>query len=1476
MKIFKHIIKGILWSAVGLYVLIITLIHVPAVQRYIGERTACLLSEKLGTEVRIGKVDPGFLNRIILDDVLIYDRQHKKMMTAARISAKIDILPLFENRISISSIQIFGTHFCLYRASGKAQTNFQFIIDSLASRKDNSEKTPLDLRINTFIMQHSSISFDCYDVPPTNRKFNKAHLKVTDISAHISLKAFNEDSLNVIVKKIAFNEQSGLQLTRLSFKAEGNRQRGRLYDFCMKMPDTEINMGNITATYKLNGNGLVPGTLTYTGDIGKSGITPSDFSALFAPLRYFHDAVTLESGFNGTDEGIRISGLKVSSGTKELSIDADGWIRKQTTGTPRWAVNVNDIFLSHDFTDLLCRNIKDAGGDIPDFITRLGNIQIRGNAESDGRAINSNCELNIHNAGSISIDLSMPGSKYDFTGRIHTAGIDLGTILDNANLGTVATDININGTMPGGIKPDINADGTVTMLEYNNYTYRDISVHGSYADKSVTADIKMTDRNVSFEAEGTVRKKGNASDIKVKASVNDFSPANTRLTDRWGDARFNAYIDADFTASGLNDATGFISVTGLSMVSSRNDYSLDRIDIKSGYDDEGIHYLTMNSDFGDAMIVGSLEYNTLAQSMTNIIKKRLPTMPGLKSTTKANHNCFTVNARIDDTEWMERFFNIPLLIDSPLVLKGRLDDNSHELSVSCDVPYFRYDGKEYRYGEIDITTLGDTLQSCIGVTKIMDNGSNLELRITGNAAGNNLSTSFSWDNNARKRMSGVLNAKTRFFLDDDEKAVARIDIQPSHIGMNNSIWDIQPSSITYTKGNVDVENFAIVNKEQHIIINGTSSAEPSDTLSVDLKDIDIEYILGLVNFHAVDFSGKATGRAFLAAPFGEMSAVGKLTVNDFKFENGRMGTLDADVGWDKDDKQINISATAIDGPETRTIISGYVSPSRNYIDLGIQADGTNIEFLQSFTSSFTDYIDGKAQGKVTLAGPLSEINLTGELIVSGETTISPTNCKYFLRNDTITFIPNEIKLNNAAFHDTRNRTGTIGGSIYHNHLTNLSYDLSVKADNLLAYNFRDFGDDSFYGTVYGSGEVGIHGRSGEVNININITPQKNSSFVYNASNPDAISNQEFINWNDATDTGGQEESIPERSVSTNVNIPTDMHINLLINCTPDATVKILMDNKTNDYITLNGHGTIRAAYYNKGAFNMFGTYVVERGTYGITIQDIIKKNFVFNEGGTIVFGGDPYDANLNLQAIYTVNGVSLSDLNIGKSFSNNTIRVNCLMNIGGQPKAPQVDFDLDMPTVSSDEKQMIRSVINSEDEMNQQVVYLLGIGRFYPQEANNSAAQNENQQNQMSLAMQSLLSGTISSQINSVLNTVINSNNWNFGANISTGDEGWNNAEYEGLLSGRLLNNRLLINGQFGYRDNVNATSSFIGDFDIRYLLHPNGNLAINIYNKTNDRYFTKSSLNTQGIGLIMKKDFNGLGDLFGIRSKKKRNKKKE
>lgn len=142
-----------------------------------------------------------------------------------------------------------------------------------------------------------------------------------------------------------------------------------------------------------------------------------------------------------------------------------------------------------------------------------------------------------------------------------------------------------------------------------------------------------------------------------------------------------------------------------------------------------------------------------------------------------------------------------------------------------------------------------------------------------------------------------------------------------------------------------------------------------------------------------------------------------------------------------------------------------------------------------------------------------------------------------------------------------------------------------------------------------------------------------------------------------------------------------------------------MDNQTGDYISLRGNGVLRTHYYNKGTFDIYGNYVVDHGIYRLTVQNIIKKDFLFRQGGTIAFGGNPYLATLDLNAIYTVNGVSLADLNIGKSFTRNNTRVNCLMNITGTPDTPQIDFNLDLPTINNDAKQMVYSLMNSEEEM---------------------------------------------------------------------------------------------------------------------------------------------------------------------------------
>ena len=1444
MKWIKYIFNVCFWTVVSLYLLIAVMVHIPYVQQSLASGVASVISSKLNTRVEIGRVDLGFLNRLVIDNTTIYDQGGKPMVRAARLAVRIDLLQLVEGRIRISSAQVFSTHFTLYRANAASAPNFQFALDALASKDSTKAKTPLDLSVNSFIMRHCSVKYDQLDRPHTPGRFNPAHLHITNIGTYIRLNALTDDSLNVALNTLSATEQSGVKVEAMSLSLVAGGSECRLRDLSLRLPHSHIAIADITARYRRLADGKVDmGSLRYSALVKSASITPSDLSPVVPQLADYRNPLQLRLSASGTAKRVNVNRLQITSPSGELSASADGWYEASKPHAS-WSVNIHDLHSS----------LK--------ILQPLSYVGLRGSASCTTSGVITTAAVVNTDAGSADVNMTLSANRH-FSGTLAASDIALGTLLNDSRLGDVSASLSLSGSLPKGKRPTVTAEGEVSKFAYNGYTYSNININGSYADNTVKGSLIIDDPNISLVAQGEYADLGKGKQLVVEAQLDHFRPSVTRLTDKWGDAVFSSSITADLQASGVNDSKGVVTIGHFRMQSSSDTCTINNLQVRGGFDSHE-HYLVMESDFGYAMLTGHFNYSSLVSSVTSQIGRHIPVIAPKNKDYEGDNN-FTLIAHLNSTKWMRPLLGVPLDIRRPLLLRTNVSDASKSMVVECEAPLFIYDGATFSHANVNLHSHADSLICSAEVKKHQDNGDILDLSTRCNAADNLVDMSLGWLNEGKSR--GCLNATSSFGKNSQGVTYAHVVVKPSDLTIGDKTWLVKSSDIHYTPKHIDIREFTIAHDRQHIIVNGTASASKSDSLHIDLNGIDVRYVLDLVNFHPVDFDGSASGKALIVAPFGDMSAHADLTVRDFLFERGRMGVLSANVNWNKQESQIDIDAIANDGDDARTIIKGYVSPKRDYIDLGIQADSTHIDFMHSFTESFISEIDGRAVGKVRLAGPLSTINLTGQLVVNGSAMISPLNCRYTLDNDTVTLVPDEIELKNAVIRDAYGNAGYVNGFIHHKHLTRLSYDLEVAADNLLAYDIRSFGDDTFYGTVFADGTVGIHGRSGYLRMDIDVTPRHGSTFVYNASTNDQISNQEFIKWNDVTSLINNQSSLIPNSSSLIPNSSSDMFINFNINCTPEATIRLLMDSRTNDYITMQGNGMLRATYYNKGAFNLFGTYTLAHGTYGITIQNIIKKNFTFREGGTFVFGGNPYDATLNLQAIHTVNGVSLADLNVGNSFTNNTIKVNCLMNIGGIARNPQVSFDLDMPTVSSDEKQMIRSVLNSEDELNQQVVYLLGIGRFYPTGTNNSASR---EQSETSLAMQSLLSGTISSQISSVLNTVIKNDNWNFGANISTGDEGWNNAEYEGTVNGRLLNNRLLINGQFGYRDNVNtANTNFIGDFDIRYLLMPNGNLALKVYNQTNDRYFTKSSLNTQGVGIIMKKDFRSIIDLFGKKKKK-------
>lgn len=1454
---FKRIINITIWTLIGLYTAIIILLHIPSIQTYIGGCVADALCDKFGTKVKVGRVDLGFINRLILDDSYMQDKNGEQMLRVSRISVKINLLALANGQIEITSAQFFGLHANLYKATPEAKPNFQFVIDALASKDSTKQKTPLDLQINSLIIRNGEISYRVLSRPSRPGKFSADDINARNISAHIIINRITDDSLNVKVKRIAFDERCGFKLKSLSLSAIACRTKTKIENFKLELPATLIQIPSLQASYRMKNGQIEMPTLQFDGSIKAPYISPSDLAVFVPTLTRLNMRPALDIQFNGTGSSLTVNKISINTTDGSLQLVANGGV-KNYPANPSWYTNIDQLKAGQQAISNIYAVAT--GKNVPNIIERLGNVQITGYVGGDKKNIASEGKLNT-SPGNLTLAFDKRGDK--ITAHMETVRFNIGSLVNDNKLGHISANLNVHGSS----KDNFAAQGRVYDFDYNGYKYRSLNLNATYRNKRLEGKANIDDPNVQLTAIGTFVNNGAKPNLQLKANIAHFEPNTLRLTDKWQQTAFAANIACDIKGSDINNADGSIELHDFAMRGPETEYNINNVSVKTGYNN-GNHFLDVDSDFGTININGHFSYNTIVRSVLNMVAAKLPTIPGLTHKPQREFNDFTINASLNSTEWMNRLLGIPLEIHRPLNISGEIDDKNEKINLWCDVPSFTFNGNRFSDAFVNVESPSDTLKADIRIKKLADRGKYMALHLNAGASDNHLNTSLSFSNNERHPLKGIINSSTVFAKDEEGVSTAYIDVLPSRATIGDTTWHVAPSSIIYSKNKLQVNSFSVSHDNQMLAINGTATKSENDSLLVTLNDIDVSYVLNLVNFHSVDFLGMASGEARIAGAFSEKPLLSAdVIVKDFKFETGRMGTLYANVGYNHEEGNIEINAVAKDEDNRWTDINGYVSPKHNYIDLAIDAHRTRAEFMESFCGSFMDNVNADINGNVNVVGPLNNINLVGKAVVDGSVRLSALNTTYWMRGDSVTFVPDEIKFKGDTLYDRNGNIGIMTGSIYHKHLTNLSYALKVKAKNLLAYDTHSFGDNTFYGTAYVTGDCDIKGKSGEVVIDIDAVPEKNSILVYNAADQSSIGSTDFITWKD---NNVEETDSTDTEHNNKVDISTNIRLNFLINCTPNATLKLIMDEKTGDYITLNGDGVLRASYFNKGSFDIYGNYIVDHGVYKLTIQNIIKKDFTFQKGGSISFGGDPYNAALNLKALYVLNSVSLADLNIGRSFSNNNVRVNCLMNITGNPNSPKVDFDLDMPNMSNDIKQMVYSLLNAEEEKNQQVLYLLAVGRFMAQNNNNNATGETPQYSQTSLAMQSFLSGTISQQLNSVLSNVINSSNWNFGANISTGTEGFNNAEYEGLLSGSLLNNRLLFNGQFGYRDNANATTSFIGDFDIKYLLFPNGNLAINVYNKTNDRYFTRNSLNTQGLGVIMKKDFTRISDLFFWRKKEK------
>ena len=1446
------------------------------------------LSDLLNTRVTIGRINIGLLNRIIIDDVLLDDQDEQEMLKVTRLSAKFDIMPFFKGKISISSVQLFGFNINLQKKTPDSPPNFKFVLDAFASNDTVKKDNSLDLRINSILIRRGRMAYHVLSEEETPGKFNAKHIHLQNIIANISLKALSKDSINLGIKRLSLDEKvSGFSLKKMSLKLVANSRQTSIDNFAIELPETSLKLDTIHLIYdSLKAFDRFTEQVRFSFRTLPSQITLKDISPFLPALSHFKEPISLDMEVKGTVNQLTCSHLEITADNRQFRLKGD--VALQDLSHPQDAYvfgTLSELTATTRGVGFLVRNLSHDYNGVPPVLERLGNVSFRGEVSGYFTDIVTYGQLHT-DLGGVNMDLKLSSDKskglFAYSGAVKTTDYKLGKLLANEQLGEITFNLDVHGRHVTDRLPVVELKGLIASVDYSRYRYENITLDGEYKQGGFNGKVALDDPNGSIYLNGDVNVSSRIPTFNFQAIINKLRPHDLNLTSKYPDTEFSLKLRANFTGGSVDEMIGEINVDSLEFMSPEKQYFMHNMNIRASKQNNE-NQLRLTSEFLTASVEGKFQYHTLPASILNIMRKYVPSLILPPKKPIETHNNFQFDIHIYNTDILSTIFDIPLTVYTHSTLKGYFNDPLQRLRVEGYFPRLQYKNNFIESGMILCENPSDHIRARVRLTNLKKKGA-VNLSLDAQAKDDNISTTLNWGNSAAVTYSGQLAAVAKFLRTEGEKPLlkAMVEVKPTDIILNDTLWQIHPSQVVVDSGKVDVNNFYFSHQDRYVRINGRLSDNPQDSVKVDLKDINMGYVFDIASISDdVNFEGDATGTAYASGVFKKPVMNTRLFIKNFSLNQGRLGDLNIYGEWDNENRGIRLDASIKDISTTPSRVTGIIHPLKpeSGLDLNIEANELNLKFLEHYMKSIANDIKGRATGKVHFYGKFKGLNLDGAVMTDASMNFDILNTHFAIK-DTILLAPTGLTFNNIHISDMEGHSGRMNGYLHFQHFKNLNYRFEIQANNMLVMNTKESTDMPFYGTVYGTGNALLTGNAIQgLDVNVAMTTNRNSIFTYiNGSVASATSNQ-FIKFVDKTPRRTIQDSIQiisyyeqlqQKRQEAEEEQKTDIRLNILVDATPDATMKIIMDPVAGDYISGKGTGNIRTEFYNKGDVKMFGSYQINQGVYKFSLQEVIRKDFVIKNGSTITFNGAPLDANLDIQASYTVNSASLNDLIPEESSSiiqQPNVKVNCIMNLSGILVRPTIKLGIELPNERDEVQTLVRNYISTEEQMNMQILYLLGIGKFYTEDARN---------NQNSNVMSSVLSSTLSGQLNNALSQVFETNNWNIGTNLSTGDKGWTDMEVEGILSGQLLNNRLLINGNFGYRDNPMANTNFVGDFEAEWLINRSGDIRLKAYNETNDRYYTKTNLTTQGVGIMYKKDFNKWSDLFFWNKWKLRNKRKQ
>jgi hypothetical protein len=1330
-----------------------------------------------------------------------------------------------------------------------------------------STPDPWFITANRIDLSEIEFKMDYLNLNPVKGTFDPNHIHLKNFYTTINSVSFKPANIYAEINSLSFKEQSGFTMQSFKSKLTFNDHKIILDELEIITPKTKIqnylsisysSLKDISKSIgELGVNALLNNTIINTSDI-------TYFQPELKKQKFFSGSekiIHLNTTIKGKVNNIKIPELLVSVGKTQLNASLS--IR----GLPD---------AKNAFYDVKIVQLKTGKNEIKMFLPNDSTLdmlpsEINLTCHFTGQIKNFNADLILKSSlGNISTKVKMQKGTENYSVSLSAEDINLSAILKDTLFGNVSLNAEINGTSFRKETAKADIDVTVQSVVINKYDYRDLKIKGNISDQQFIGAVALNDSNLAFDFNGKISMR---KDQEQFAFLFDLKGADLKkLNFSNEDIRISTRAEIDMKGSSMNTFNGKAGITNLLVIKEGRPYSIDSL-LFASINEEGKSSMSFSSSIISAKFDGSFAPGDLGNVITNEINMYFDIGDTIDKKLKNQNFTFEINIK---NHPLLREVILPGLEEfEPIEIKGKLDSQNNIMTLDASIPRIKYSG-------INVDSLkfsANTDPEKINYSLTLGEASNPTIKIISTTLSGEIKddeagiTLNMKDSSSEEKI--LLNAKFTSLREGDY----HLTILPEGLRLNGTVWNVpEDNFIRFGKNGLLFNHFQLTNNEQFLAIH-TPAQKIDEEITIEFKKFQLFTFSQLVEKDSSLVSGELTG-TFQTKKVNNVSAfIADLKINSFAFHEIPVGDIKLHAE-NKSPTEYSAKLNLSGNDNNVDVDASYNTSSPPELDASVNINSLTLKTISAFSNNQISNPKGKITGNIKVKGPTTSPQIDGKINFEDAGFHSLFANNYFnLKNEKISFDSKGIYFTQFTIADSLDHKAVLNGKIEIENLKITKFDLNAKLNEFVALNTTEENNKLFFGKLILTSNTTISGNISLPKI-YSKTKLMEGSYLTVAIPESKVTTDRGEGVVVFTDPKNKISPILTRETNVaetqseikGIDLSADLEVDR------NSTLKILVDPVSGDSLVLKGDATLSFGIDPSGKTSLTGTFTIADGSYRVSLQDLIRKDFKIKSGSTIAWNGGPMDAEINIDAVHEqktspidlvagqIGGLSEQEKNTYKQ----ALPFQVVLHMTGPLLKPIISFEIDLPpkyrgAMGGTVYAKLTQLNSDPSELNKQVFALLVLGRFIQEDPLASSGPGGG----INSVARTSVSKFLSQQLNRFSNKYLKGVELNFDLqsydDYTTGTAEARTQLAVGLKK-QLFNERVSVEvgSMVDLSNNTGQgnTNELASDVTVEYKLGP-GTYRLKAFRQNQYEDVIEGPLNVTGLGLIYTKDFDYWKDLF-------------